>query len=293
MTPLLRLVRGDELGAALGAFSDAIAAVDGVAPFNEETLLRPEARTGVVIDGEDAPLALALGHHLDDRSFEAELAVAPEARRAGLGRTLAEQLVEIARQQPLSVWAHGDLPGARALADRLGFTAVRTLCVLEKPLDGELPDPQPAAGTRIRAFDPATDADAWVALNARAFADHPEQGRLQRADLDARMQQSWFRADDFLVLVDEQERLIGYNWCKVIESDAGIDEAEIYVIGIDPEAAGAGHGTALMRAGMQHLRERGADSVILYVDGGNERAVSLYRHLGFSNRAVDVQYRNR
>jgi mycothiol synthase len=51
----------------------------------------------------------------------------------------------------------------------------------------------------IRQFDPDRDRAAWVALNAAAFADHPEQGRLTLADLDQRLAQPWFDAAGFLV----------------------------------------------------------------------------------------------
>ena len=287
MTPApgLAAVDGAAIAAALPAFAGAVERADGVAPFNEATLLRPAERRALV-DDPAAPTALALTHRLDDGALEAELAVRPDARGRGLGAALVEALEREAQGAPVVVWAHGDLPAARALAAARGYERSRILLVLEKPLDDALPAPEPAPGTRLRAFDPERDADAWVALNARVFADHPEQGRLRRADLDDRLAQPWFDAGDFLVLVDDDGRMLGYNWLKI----AG-GEHEIYVVGVDPDAAGAGHGRALMAAGLWRLRERGGREAVLYVDGGNERAVRLYRRLGFVDRAVDAQYR--
>lgn len=289
-------VDGAAIAALLPDFAAAVAAVDGVAPFNEATMLRPEERRAFSVvreaelpdSGRRARLlvGLALAQRLDDGELEAELAVHPTARGAGVADELLDGLERAAGGAPVTVWAHGDLPAARVFAANRGYALVRTLLVLAKPLDDALPEPAPAPGTRIRAFDPERDADAWLALNARVFADHPEQGRLRRADLDDRMAQPWFDAGDFLVLVDDDERMIGYNWCKV----AG-GEHEIYVVGVDPDAAGAGHGRTLMDAGLRRLRERGGDEAVLYVDGGNERAVALYRRLGFVDRARDAQYR--
>lgn len=118
------------------------------------------------------------------------------------------------------------------------------------------------------------------------FAAHPEQGALTLEDLRERMAQPWFTPKNFFVLTDAEGALLGYNWLKVTPA-----QAEIYVIGVAPEAAGQGAGTALMRVGMARLRELGASEVVLYVDGDNEAAMHLYRRLGFIERSVDVQYR--
>ena len=60
---------------------------------------------------------------------------------------------------------------------------------------------------------------------------------------------------------------------------------------MNPKAAGRGLGTVLTTAGLQHLRDRGLDSVLLYVDGDNDPAVALYSRLGFEVERTEVQYR--
>lgn len=302
----------------LQAFIDAVA-VDGVAPFNEATLLNLDERAVYALraaEQDAAPgsdergelLGLALTRPLDDGTFEAELAVHPAHRRQGLGRRLAERVLAAG---PATFWAHGNLAGAQALAAALGLHATRSLYLLARPLGAEDAAPAqsapvdasqqlaatpassastsaatPAPGLRIRTFDPDADAAAWVALNARVFAAHPEQGALTLEDLRERMAQPWFTPKNFFVLTDAEGALLGYNWLKVTPA-----QAEIYVIGVAPEAAGQGAGTALMRVGMARLRELGASEVVLYVDGDNEAAMHLYRRLGFIERSVDVQYR--
>lgn len=285
----VKAVDGGTITSEFPDFAQAIELSDGVAAFNEETVLNLADREAHTIEIDGKLAGLALSHRLEDGTLESELAVHPELRARGLGSQLLQALRNYARETgngALQVWAHGNQAGAQQLAGTQGFANVRTLYQLEMPLVGDLPEPSLTDGERIRPFDRQRDGDDWVALNAQVFATHPEQGALTSEDLDARTEQDWFNAEDFLILESGRGEMIGYNWLKVTP-----EEGEIYVIGVDAKAAGRGYGTALMRAGLRRLQERGAATVALYVDGDNERAVELYRRLGFTNRTVDVQYR--
>src|SRR5690606_41171331 len=104
----------------------------------------------------------------------------------------------------LRLWAHGDHPGAAALAAEFGFTRARVLLQLRRSLTEPLADPVLPPGVRLRTFRPGRDEQPWLALNARAFADHPEQGRWTERDLRAPMAEPWL--DPAGVLLPEQER---------------------------------------------------------------------------------------
>ncbi|GAB3869054.1 hypothetical protein GCM10027610_127630 [Dactylosporangium cerinum] len=157
------------------------------------------------------------------------------------------------------------------------------------PLDEvALPD-----GVTLRAFRPGEDDAAWLAVNAAAFADHPEQGRWTLDDLRVRLREPWFDAEGFLLAIRGGE-LIGFHWTK-IHGDLG-DHAhepigEVYVLGVAPGAHGGGLGRALTLAGLRYLRSRGLSQVMLYVDEDNPRAVALYQRLGFVRWATDVNFR--
>jgi len=142
--------------------------------------------------------------------------------------------------------------------------------------------PPSSAATRPAGV---ADLDDWVALNARAFASHPEQGRVTRADLDVLMAEPWFDADDFLLLRDDEGDLVGYCWLKV---EHGI--GEFYVVGVSPDRQGEGLGRRLVEAGLSRLAARGIRTASLYVEADNTPAVRLYRSFGFVDHSIDIQY---
>jgi mycothiol synthase len=283
----------------------AALAADSVRPVSEESELR--LQHGGPVGGSDLTARTADGTLVGyarlelspgDPEAEAELVVAPAARRRGVGTALVSRLEELAGHRPLRVWAHGELPGSTELARSRGYERARVLLQMRRPLDGVDPDPHPPlpAGVTIAAFRPGVDEDAWLRVNSRAFAAHPEQGRWTRGDLALREAESWFDpAGFFLAWRDEPTgpRLLGSHWTKVHPAGDVGDAAigEVYVLGIDPDAQGLRLGRALTDVGLAHLRALGLSHVLLYVEEANTVAVSLYERSGFSRHTVDVSWR--
>ncbi len=272
------------------AVVEAAAAADGVAPLSEHAMLALRAgRGGLTVTAEDAGGEALVGYaHLDpaseDESAAGELVVHPAHRRRGHGRTLLRALREEAAG-PLRVWAHGDLPAAAKLAGAEGLARVRALFQMRRPAAEPLPEPRIAEGVTVRTFEPGRDEEAWLAVNGRAFAHHPEQGAWTIDDLREREAEGWFDPAGFF-MAERDGRLAGFHWTKVHPDGAG----EVYVVGVDPDAQGLGLGRALTLVGLRHLREAGADPLMLYVDESNVPAVRLYESLGFVRHAVDVMY---
>ena len=257
------------------ALAAACAAHDGVPPFNDQALVELERGERRTIGDPDA---LAV---VSDRDREVELAVAPDARGEGRGRDLARRVAD--ELGAFDAWSHGDLPAARAIAASLGMQRVRTLLQLRAPAP-------PAGGADrlpdgVRAFEPA-DASALLALNAAAFADHPEQGRMSADDLAARMAEPW-HDDANLVVADGDGGLDAFAWVK---PDG--DVAELYVLGVSPTSQGAGLGRRMLSAAFVRMRALGASTAHLYVEGDNAPALALYERAGFRRWAIDVRWRH-
>lgn len=260
---------------------------DGAPPLNEAARLhlrhpRPGVSHHEVWSGE----ALVAYGQLEegDRADTGQLVVAPDRRRRGIGTMLLSHLVEVS-PHPLRVWALGDTPAAQAVAARTGLAARRTLLVMRRSLDDALPEAPVPPGVTLRPFLPGQDEVAWLGLNARAFAGHPEQGAMTLGDLRERMAEPWFDPAGFL-LAEEEQQLQGFHWTKVHDERLG----EVYVIGVDPAAGNRGLGKALLAAGLRHLRARGLAEVQLYVEADHDRAVGLYRSYGFLPVSRDVMY---
>lgn len=265
--------------AGIDAMLDRVSDADGVSSLSEHTYLHLLSGGGhgqrhllARMDGQIAGYGFV-------HDNVAEFLVDPAARGRGLGTALATALLD----PEVRIWSHGDLPAARHLADAAGLVAVRTLLTLTRPLT-DLPQRPLPAGYTLRTFT-AADADDWLALNAAAFVDLPDQGGWTRTDLEQRLRQPWFDSDGFLLAYDETG-LAGSHWTKVHRHGMG----EVYVLAVAPRAQGTGLGSALTIAGLTHLRDQGLSDVMLYVDSNNAAAVALYTRLGFEQAACDVQY---
>ncbi len=294
--------------------AEAATRVDGVAPLSEQFRLGlapgsgarhllgyAAASAGVDGGGGTGDADLALLGYAQVAGQSAELVVHPDHRRHGVGGALLAALPPDVR-----IWSHSAGPAAQAFAAAHGLTGIRTLLVLSRQLsttrlpDAELPSAELPAGFSVRHFQVGRDETAWLATNAAAFADHPEQGRLTRADLAARMAEPWFDPDDFILVVPDDASAVpiaAFHWTKIEPPGVGADPAElageVYVVGVHPAYQGRGLGRPVTLLGLHHMARRGCRTVHLYVEADNSPALRVYRALGFRTERQETMFARR
>lgn len=207
------------------------------------------------------------------------------------GRGLRERaenvLVEASRRSGggTQLWVQDVGVGDDQRLEDIGFRPYRDLWQLRVLLPAKMPagyDP-----VEVRAYETA-DEEEFLRVNSRAFAWHPEQGRLTSEGLLERMAEPWYDREGFLIL-ELDGGMAGFCWTKVHdEPPAG----EIYAIAVDPDFAGRGLGMPLTHAGLEYLHhQRGMNSGMLYVESDNAPANRIYQKLGFRLGQVNRAYR--
>jgi len=277
---------GTEIDSVLRLVADA-EAVDQIRALNEAALLRlrrthPTTRH-VLVSEQDELVGYAQLESGAEWSA-GQLVVSPRHRRQGVGTQLLQRLI-MESTSPLRVWAMGDTAAAQALAATAGMTRQRELLIMGRGLDDELPEPAVPSGVQIRAFAPGQDEQEWLRVNAAAFANHPEQGLIDLADLKDRMAEPWFNPDGFFVAT-RQGAMIGFHWTKQHQDQLG----EVYVLGVAPWVSGQGIGKALLLTGLRWLQQQGCSRVKLYVEANHRAAIELYLTYGFTTASRDVMY---
>ena len=194
-------------------------------------------------------------------------------------------------RRPVHLWAMQAGPADDERAKRHGFVPERDVIQMRVPLplaDDVLRATRPLV---TRPFVPGQDDEAWLRVNNRAFAEHPEQGSWTLDQLHERLAADWVDFEGFLVADDpDGEGLIGFCWTKIHRNRDPV-LGEIYVIGVDPAHHGGGLGRALTVAGLNSMADRGVHVGMLYTDSSNEAAIALYGRLGFTVDHVDRSYR--
>jgi mycothiol synthase len=275
--PLRVATPGDE--PALEELIREIERLDGYHPLTEEAILALRAGSGEGFVATAGSEIVGFAHrrpagervvietavHPSCRPVQAHLVI--QAATADLGGLSAQ------------LWASDDETLEAAL--ELGFAERRAIVQLQRPLP-IAEDPRLPEGVDVRTFRLGEDEDAFLEVNNAAFADHPDNGGWDRAELAGRTGRPWFDPEGFFLAWEAGEP-IGVCWTKRHRGDVG----EIYVIGVHPRAHRRGLGRALTLIGFRYQHDvRGAATAMLYTEGSNDPALALYASLGFGTLRI-------
>jgi mycothiol synthase len=277
--------------------------LDGVPPIAEHVLLHlrhggDKLDSHLVIEKDNQVIAYA---HLDKTDLVAgpsvEAVVHPKYRGQGFGTALLKEAITICGDKT-RIWSHGDLPQAQSIATSLRLERLWANLQMSKKL---IKIEEITCEYPIRSFLPGIDDEAFLELNNKVFADHPDQGGWSKSDLEARVNEEWFEEKGFFVCEDKG-KLIGFCWTKIhgahihSQDGNGADHGheaigEIYVLAVDPAYKGQRVGKDLTTTGLNYLKYQGLNSTMLYVGVENMPALNLYKSLGFNEFGSDVMYR--
>lgn len=280
---------GDEL-AAVDALVAAAATADDSDLVEERHRLRP-ADGGLVAWLGGAAIGFAKVARAGD-GWSVATVVDPghRAPASTVGPDLMRRAAAVVGDQGgghVQMWVTRPGPAWDLTAAAAGLRPGRALYQMRRPLpvDADLADPEPLP---TRPFVPGRDEAAWLGVNNRAFAWHPEQGGWELATIEAEQSAPWFDPAGFL-LHEEGGVLRGFCWTKVHARHTP-PLGEIYVIAVDPASGQRGLGRRLVLAGLDHLARSGLTVGMLYVDALNVPAVKLYVDLRFVVHHVDLLY---
>lgn len=237
--------------------------------------------------GHEHPVAYAQLSRGND-SWALELVVHPHHRydMHVLGPDILGAALDVVREEGgghVHWWVFEPSSVHADLARTVGLTPGRRLFQMRRDLPAGLP-----VDIVTRPFEPGRDEAAWLMVNNQAFAGHPEQGGWTLDTLLRREDEPWFDPTGFL-LHEVNGRLAGFCWTK-LHRDTDPPLGEIYVIAVDPDFHGRGLGRQLTLAGLDSIAHRGVDVGMLYVDGDNLAALTLYRDLGFTTHRTDQAF---
>jgi mycothiol synthase len=279
---------------------DEAEAADGYASLGEAVWRdldsAPQPRSaGVLAVDDDRPVGYAhvyRGDNLSPPHWAVGVVVHPEYRGDDVQLALLDRSTAYIAGEGgglVVLWIVQPEERDDGAAERAGFRHQRDLLQQRVPLP-LAEQPQWPPGVEVRPFVPGQDDAAWLEVNNRAFADHPEQGGWTEDTLRRRMAEPWFDPKGFLLAFDA-DGLAGFCWTKVHPATTNDPElGEIFVIGKDPARMGLGLGRPLVVAGLASLAERGVRTGMLFVDAASEKAVGLYASLGFTTSRVDRAY---
>jgi mycothiol synthase len=227
----------------------------------------------------------ANGSAPDPGIVHARVVLDPAHRQAARASALVDASVALAREARgtrIRTFIPSSGEWARTAVEQAGFERVRTIYHMLRPADVPPFQARPTPGLSIRGMRPGEEPRVLAALNRAwvgTWAFMPIRLEQLEQDLDGQREGMLLG-----VRADDQEQIVATVHAIYDPADQNPDgqpRAHISNLTVDPDYRALGYGRALLAAGLDHLKARGAASITLGVDGGNATPLQLYRSAGF------------
>lgn len=203
--------------------------------------------------------------------------VHPSFRRQGIGTQLVRWAIERAKQimqgEPFTFMlpVRHSVQGLQQLVESLEMSPGFFFHVLQYANLPSLPaEPQAIDGVAVRTYTSDADIAPYTNCLNQVFGQRTSEETVKQVTTEPAFDPAiWFFAFD-------QSRLVGFCTCTGYQR-----EGEIEYLGVLPEYRGKGLGQALLSLGVRALAAKGYENIHLAVNVRNERALGIYKQVGF------------
>ncbi|MFB0514721.1 MAG: GNAT family N-acetyltransferase [Candidatus Bathyarchaeia archaeon] len=234
----------------------------------------------------------------EKKGFMRTLAVVPDFRRRGLGKTLAEKAIKSLRErgmQSVETWTEQDRVACKSLFESMEFQLIRVFSHMRKELETIPSNTGEHNEVKIRAMQMNMDDIKLLNwLENETFKEHfnfrPETVEETKYFVETR---PWCDIAEyfFAYLDDKPVGHVGVGIDTKFIKHKGIKRGWIMTIGVLKPLRIKGIGTALMLHALKLLKTKEMKEAELGVDNSNPtKATELYKKVGFKVVKKDLTY---
>jgi mycothiol synthase len=234
----------------------------------------------------------------EKKGFIRRLAVIPEFRRRGIGKTLVEKAFESLRERGMKCvesWTEKDRVACKSLFESMEFQLIRIFSRMRSPLETIPSNIGEHKEVKIRAMQMNTnDIKLLNWLENETFKDHfdfrPETFEETKYFVETR---PWCDIAEyfFAYLNGKPVGHVGAGIDTKFIKYKGIRRGWIMTIGVLKPLRKQGIGTVLMLHALKLLKSKGMKEAELGVDDSNPtKAIELYKKVGFNVVKKDLTY---
>ncbi len=220
--------------------------------------------------------------------------VLPDYRGRGLGRKLLECALRRARELKTKVARVNigqDNTISRKVLPRLGFRVVRQFLELRRPLD-EVNPPEVAQNAFICRHLSHGETETLTRIQNRCFTGDWGYNPNTTEEIAYYIKMSHGSPED-VILVYAADKPVGYCWTMIdreVAAAGGQRKGRIYMLGVDPDYRHRRIGRIALLAGLDYLKNKGAQVAEITVDSENQAACALYNSVGFKKWSSSLWY---